>query len=99
MTSDDMRRAEQRFLKDLVPQDAKSPQELAPEPVVTIFKSWQLDIVEGIDPVSGTKIISMVYTAGNFTQQFMVNMNGLQVASLIAALQKKVGPVGNGNPT
>ena len=91
------KKMEQRFLRDLVPERAASPQEVAPEPVVTLFKSWSLNVIEGVDPVSGQRIITLCFTSGNYSQQFMVNMNTLQLASLGKIIQDKIGPQNGDN--
>jgi hypothetical protein len=91
------REMEQRFLKDLIPESVKTPQEVAPEPVVTLFKSWTLNVIEAVDPVSGQRVISLVFTAGNYSQQFIVNMNTLQIASLMKVFQEKLGPQNGDN--
>lgn len=82
---------EQRFLRDLQPSPARSAQELAPEPVVTIFKSYSINCIKGVDPVSGKELISIVFTAGNYSQQHIYALDRLMVASLIKLLQQKLG--------
>lgn len=91
------KKMEQRFLRDLVPDSARTPQEVAPEPVVTLFKSWSLNVIEGIDPVSGQRLITLCFTSGNYSQQLMVNMNTLQLASLGKIIQDKIGPQNGDN--
>lgn len=85
---------EQRFLKDLIPERAEKISDLAPEPVMVTMKSFGVNTIEGIDPASGRKIITIVFTAGNFSQQHMYMFDTLLLASFIKMLSAHLGPNG-----
>lgn len=89
---------ERRLLKDLRPAEA-DPGQLAPEPPAILFKSYRLDVLSGMDPVSGAKIVNLVATAGNYAFQIILPLPTLNVAALIRDLQATLGPVPDGVPS
>lgn len=93
------RAMEAQALKDLRPQAVDSPGQLAPEPPVLLFKSYQMDILHGIDPVSGSKITNLVFTSGNYAIQVIIPVPSLNLAGLVRELQRGLGPVPDGVPT
>ena len=90
---------EARALKDLRPAAAPTPEQLAPEPPVILFKSYQMDVLHGVDPVSGAKITNLVFTSGNYAIQVIIPVPSLNLAGLVRELQRGLGPVPDGVPT
>ena len=93
-----LRAAEAQALKDLRPQEV-GPGQLAPEPPVLLFKSYQMDVLHGIDPVSGSKITNLVFTSGNYAIQVIIPVPSLNLAGLVRELERGLGPVPEGVPT
>ena len=93
-----MSRPEDRLLKNLMPQAVQDQQQLAPEPPVIMFKAFRLDLLDGMDPVTGQVLTTMLITAGNGSMQVAVPLDPISRAVLARELAKKAG-MPNGDPS